>query len=161
MEISISEYDGDGELLVALLEELQDYFVALDPLSRFVRLPEYGESYASDLVKQTNGSQGVIYIAKVKGVAVGLIAGIIEELSEKDRLECVSSKSGTILELVVKEHYRDNKIGSLLTRKIETYFRERDCDVIYVGILEANKRASSFYKSSGYQDRLVTLMKKL
>ena len=159
--IKITKYNGNKIVLIKFLEELRDYIIHIDPLKRFVRLPGYGERYADELIQQVSRQDGIIYIAEVENAPVGMVVGIIEGLSEKDLLECVPSKIGTVLELFVVEKYREKNIGSLLMDQIEKYFKGKNCDVIYVGMLEPNKRAHNFYQKKGYQDRIVNLMKQI
>ncbi len=159
--IKITTYIDERKVLVKFLEDLQDHIIEIDPLKRFVRLPAYGEKYADELIEQVGKQNGVIYFAKDENIRIGMIIGIVEELTEKDLLECVPSKIGTILQLFVKDEYRDKKIGSLLIDKMEEYFHLQECDVIYVGILEPNKIAHDFYQKRGYQDRIINLMKKI
>ncbi|MDP4007593.1 MAG: hypothetical protein Q8P68_00190 [Candidatus Peregrinibacteria bacterium] len=40
--IKIVEYQGEKEILVKFMEDLQDYLVQIDPLKRRRRLPQYG-----------------------------------------------------------------------------------------------------------------------
>ena len=159
--IKIAKYNSQKKILVKFLEELQDHIIQIDPLKRFVRLPNYGEKYADELIEQVNKQNGIIYLAEFENIPVGVIIGIVEELTEKDLLECIPSKIGTILQLFVKDEHRDKKIGSLLMSKMEEYFQEQKCDVVYVGILEPNKRAHDFYQKKGYEDRIIEMMKKI
>ena len=159
--IKITKYDGNKKAFVKFLEDLQDYIIQVDPLKRFVRLPGYGERYADELIEQVSKQNGVIYFAEDENIPVGIIVGIIEELTEKDLLECVPSKIGTILQLIVSEEARGKNIGSLLIKSIEEYFLSQKCDVVYVGVVEPNKRAREFYEKKGYQNRIMTLMKKI
>lgn len=159
--VKITKYKGEKEVLIKFLEELQDHIIEIDPLKRFVRLPGYGEKYANELLERVEKQNGFILFAEVENIPAGVIIGIVEELSEKDLLECVPSKIGTILQLFVKNEYRSKKIGSLLMERAEEYFQQQGCDVIYVGILEPNKKAHDFYQKMGYQDRVIELMKKI
>lgn len=159
--IKITKYNGNKKAFVKFLEDLQDYIIRIDPLKRFVRFPDYGKRYAEELITQVNKQNGVIYFAEDENIPVGVIVGIIEELTEKDLLECVPSKIGTILQLIVSDENRGKNIGSLLINSVEEYFLSQKCDVIYVGVLEPNKRARDFYQKRGYQNRIITLMKKI
>ena len=53
----IIPYQDHKEILVQLIEELQDYLIALDPLKRLRRLPEYGEVYVSNLLNKIDKQQ--------------------------------------------------------------------------------------------------------
>lgn len=160
--IKITEYSNDQKvILVKFLEELQDYIIEIDPLKRFVRQEAYGLRYANELIKQVKDQNGVIYFAEFESIPVGVIVGIVEELTEDDLQECVPSKIGTILQLVINDNYRGKNIGSLLIDKVESYFLSQKCDVSYVAVIEPNKAARNFYEKNGYKDRIITLMKKI
>ncbi len=160
--IKITNYsDKHKAVFIKFLEDLQDHIIQIDPLERFVRLPEYGERYANELLEEVKKNNGVIYFAEHKNIPVGIIIGIVEELTENDLQECVPSKLGTILQLIVDDNHRGKNIGSLLISKMEEYFRSKNCDVSYVGVIEPNKMARDFYHKNGYGDRIITLMKKI
>lgn len=159
--IKIIEYNGNKEVLVNLIEELQDYLVQIDPLQRLRRLPEYGDIYINNTLKKIEQNHGIIYIAEFENIPVGIIAGIIEESSEEEKLECIPSKVGIILELIVSEKYRGKNIGSLLMKQMEEYFQIHKCNIISVDIFEPNKKTHNFYQKLGYQDRLITMIKKI
>lgn len=157
--VKIIEYNEDKTILVKLIEELQDYLVQIDPLKRLRRLPEYGEVYIDNLLKKINEQQGIIFIAEFENIPIGMIAGIIEEFTKNDRIECIPSKPARILELIVSEKYRSNNIGSLLMNKIEEYFQIQGCDIIRVEVFEPNKKTHNFYQKLGYQDRVRDMVK--
>jgi len=159
--IKIIEYKENKAILVKLIEELQDYLVQIDPLKRLRRLPEYGEIYIDNLLKKITEGKGIIYIAEFENIPVGMIAGIIEEFTKNDEIECIPSKPARILELIVLEKYRGKNIGSLLMNKIEEYFKIQNCDIVHVEVFEPNKRTHSFYQKLGYNDRVIDMLKNL
>lgn len=159
--IKIVKYQGNKEILVKFMEDLQDYLVQIDPLKRRRRLPEYGEIYTDNLLKKISENQGIIYIAKLNNIPVGMVAGIIEKYTKHDEIECIPTKQARVIELIVSEKYRGKKIGKLLMDKAEKYFQSQQCDVVFVDVFEPNVIAHDFYKKSGYQDRLITMIKKL
>lgn len=157
--VKIIEYNGDKTILVQLVEELQDYLVQIDPLKRLRRLPEYGKIYADNLLKKITEKKGIIYMAEFENIPVGMIAGIIEEFTKNDEIECISSKPARILELIVSEKYRGKNIGSLLMNKIEEYFQIQGCDIVRVEVFEPNKKTHNFYQKLGYNDRVIDMVK--
>lgn len=160
--ITITKYTDEKKAdFIKLLEELQDHIVAIDPLKRFVRMPEYGERYANELIEQVGRQNGAIIFAERENIALGVIVGIVEELTENDLQECVPAKLGTILQLIVSGNHRGENIGSLLLEQIEKYFISQKCDISYVGVVEPNVRARDFYQKKGYTNRIITLMKKI
>lgn len=159
--IEIKEYKDDKDIVIKFLEELQDHVIQIDPLKRFVRFPKYGEKYANELIEKVSKQNGKIFLAMKKNIPLGMVIGYIDELTERDLLECVSSKIGTIEQLYVSPLSRGQNIGSMLIKEIEEYFKSQSCDVVYVGTLEPNKGARAFYKKSGYKDRVIEMMKKI
>ncbi|MCX6739888.1 MAG: GNAT family N-acetyltransferase [Candidatus Parcubacteria bacterium] len=159
--VKIIKFQDEQEVLIKLIEELQDYLIQLDPLKRLHRLPGYGKSYTANLLKKIENQEGIIYIAEIEGTAIGMIAGIIEKQSPGDELECIPSKAGRILELIVSEKLRGQNIGSLLMQTIEKYFLDQSCDIIRVEVFEPNTNTHNFYKKLEYHDRVIDMVKKI
>ena len=162
MDVTISEYTLDDKpQLVELIDILQDYLADIDPLSRLRRLPGFGEADIEALIKRINRQPGAAYIAWSKQKAVGFIAGIIDDQTSGDLLSEIPSRSGRILELVVREESRRFGIGTLLIRKIEDFFIENRCDIVRVEVFEPNTAAREFYKHEEYHDRVIDMVKPL
>ncbi|MEM9546373.1 MAG: GNAT family N-acetyltransferase [Bacteroidota bacterium] len=160
-KVEIKVYAGNRKALVRLLENQQDHVIMIDPMKRFIRHPAFGESYTSEILEKVNNQNGKIYFAEQEGKPVGVIIGIIDELPERDLLECVPSKMGTIIQLFVEEECRGKNVGTLLIAKIEEHFKSQNCDVVYVGTLESNVHARNFYHKKGYNDRIIEMIKKI
>jgi ribosomal protein S18 acetylase RimI-like enzyme len=73
----------------------------------------------------------------------------------------IPSKSGRILELVVKEACRGQGIGSMLIRRMEDYFRLKGCDIVRVEVFVPNTHAREFYAREQYSNRVIDMVKKL
>lgn len=159
--LKIVEYSGDKESLVNLVEQLQDFLIKIDPLKRLQRSSSYGEIYVNDLLEKIHANEGVIYIAKIDEVNMGMIAGVIETQTKVDKVGHIKSKVGNIIELVVSEEYRGKHVGSALMNTIEEYFRLKRCDTAWVEVFVPNKSAHDFYKKSNYQDRMLGMIKNL
>lgn len=159
--ISIKQFESkDKETLFSLIEELQDYLVQIDPLKRLRRLSGYGEKYANKLFAKIKKGNGIIFIAYVENIPLGFIAGVVEKQDDVDLMECIPTKSGRVLELIVSKKQRGKNIGSLLMEKIEEYFQQQGCDVARVEVFEPNNLASQFYKKLGYNGRVIDMIKK-
>lgn len=159
--IKISEYKKEKGVLIKFMEELQDYLIQIDPMKRMQRLPEYGKLYVANLLEQVKEADGIIYIASHENNPVGMIAGVIQKSSKEDEVESITSTTGGILELIVQKEYRGKNIGSLLMKKMEEYFQNKNCDVICVEVFAPNIKTHDFYEKFGYEDRLVTMIKKI
>lgn len=143
------------------MEHLQDYLISVDTLKRLRRLPAYGGRYTRALISKVKKNKGLILLAYNDRDIAGCIAGIIERQSKDNLLECVPTKVGRVLELVVFEGYRRQGLGGKLMKRMETYFRRNGCDTIRVEVFEPNRKARGFYHRSGYQDRVVDIIKRI
>lgn len=162
MEIVIKEYQpSDKPELIKLMETLQDFIAAIDPLHRLRRFPEYGQLYTEAVLKKINDHSGVIYLAKQTREILGCIVGIIEEQSKEERAGTIQSRSGRILELIVREDCRGKGIGAMLMKKMEDCFRSKGCDIVRVEVFVPNTSAHEFYQRLHYHDRVYDMVKQL
>ena len=162
MEFAIRKYRGsDGATFVRLMEELQDYIVSLDDTKRTRRMPEYGESYTRTTLEKVAKNNGIIYVAETKQHVVGLIVGIIHEQTKEELLELSPCKRGVILELIVKDGYRQKGVGTILMEKMEGHFKQKGCGISGVEVFVPNRNAYSLYRKLGYYDRDIWMTKKL
>ncbi len=160
--ISIREFKpGDKKALFVLEEELQDYLVEIDPLHRLHRLSGYGKKYIESLLKEIKSKNGAIFIADKDNIPFGFIAGIIEAQDQVDLMECIPTKAGRVLDLIVSKKQRGKRTGSLLIKKMEEYFQQQNCDVVRIHVFEPNNPARRFYKKLGYNERIIDIIKKL
>lgn len=49
----------------------------------------------------------------------------------------------------------------MLIQKMETYFKDSDCEYIRVDCFAPNKNAYHFYEKLEYKDRQIEMMKKI
>src|SRR3989344_9501815 len=160
MEFSIREYkDSDREVLVDCMERLQDYVIAVDPLRLVSRAPEFGELYTAWLLGIMKEQDGIIYFAEKEGRVIGCGAGMLPPQSLSEQAGGVPSKNGRVQELYVDAEFRGEGVGQALMQKMEDYFRKMGCDVAVVEVFAPNKNAHTFYKTNGYDERDINLMK--
>ena len=143
------------------MEELLDYMVSIDDLKRMRRMPEYGESYTERTLQNVAKNNGMIYVAETKGRTIGLVVGIINEQTKEELLEMVPLKRGVVLELIVENGYREKGVGTLLMEKMESYFRQKGCNVSAVEVFPLNKNAYRLYSRFGYRERNIWMTKNL
>jgi GNAT superfamily N-acetyltransferase len=149
-------------LLESLQEELQDHVVGLDPLKRLRRTADYGVVYIGNLLEKIREQNGAIFLAfQDQKEPSGFVAGIIREQDKVTQTETIPSRAGEVLELYVRNDARSTGIGGLLMDRIESYFKEKSCDVIFVDVFKPNNTAHLFYQHQGYADRLISMMKRL
>ena len=153
--------ENDKAGLVECLEGLCDYLVNVDPLKKIRRLPAFGRTYTQSLLKKIVRNNGALYVADDNGEIVGIIAGIVQNVSKLDQLSFASTKYGRVLELFVHPDYRGNHLGKLLVEKMEDHFKQLHCDHLRIEVFEPNKSAHQFYHALGYTDRVIDVIKEL
>lgn len=158
----IIEYDSKyDEQIKDLLVELQNYLVDIDNWHTQILKPEYRENMFKLDMEKVRKQNGKIYLYIEDNVAIGIIIGIIEEKDEIDKLTNDCAKTGSILELVVKNDIRGNGIGKLLLGKIEQFFKDVDCKRINIEVFGPNKKGLNFYEKNGYITRDIIVSKKI
>lgn len=158
----IVEYDSKyDEQIKDLLVELQNYLVDIDNWHTQILKPEYRENMFKLDMEKVKKQNGKIYLYIEDNVAIGIIIGIIEEKDEIDKLTNDCAKTGSILELVVKNDIRGNGIGKLLLGKIEQFFKDVDCKRINIEVFGPNKKGLNFYEKNGYVTRDIIVSKKI
>ena len=158
----IIEYDSKyDEQIKDLLVELQNYLVDIDNWHTQILKPEYRENMFKLDMEKVRKQNGKIYLYIENNVAIGIIIGIIEEKDEIDKLTNDCAKTGSILELVVKNDIRGNGIGKLLLGKIEQFIKDVDCKRINIEVFGPNKKGLNFYEKNGYITRDIIVSKKI
>ncbi len=158
--MEIREYKKENfKDLVKCMEELQDYFVKIDPLKRGIRKPGYGKNYVLNLLKDVNKNKGIIYLAFDKTKLVGCIVGNIKNSTKEQELTCIKTKNGRILELVIFPEYRGKGLSNRLMKKMEDYLIKEKCNVIKIEVMVCNEIAHNLYKKHNYQDRSIDMIK--
>ncbi len=160
--MKIIEYNSMyNEQIKDLLVELQNYLIDIDDWHTQVMLPEYREESFKMDIKKVNTQEGKIFLAVENNLIVGLIMGIVQEKDEIDRLTNDCAKTGTVIELIVKDSIRGNGIGKLLLEEIEKYFENIKCKRISIEVFGPNKKGLNFYEKNGYIPRDIIVSKKL
>lgn len=158
--MKIREYKSeDRNTIVNLFEDYLNYFTTIDPLKRSIHPHGANEAFTKRMIRETEKKDGVIYIAEENAQIVGFIAGIIQRQTKEDLLETLPSTPGRVTELYVKPEYRGKQVGKALMQKIEAFLRKKSCDVVIIEVFQPNKNAHEFYKSLGYSDRVIDLLK--
>ena len=147
----IIEYDMQyDEQIKDLLVELQNYLIDIDDWHTQVMLPEYRENSFKMDMKKIEKQNGKIYLAIENDIVIGLIMGVVEVKDEIDKLTNDCAKTGSVIELIVKNNIRGNGIGKSLLEKIEEYFKSINCKRINIEVFGPNKKGLNFYKKNDY-----------
>ena len=153
-----SKYD---EQIKDLLVELQNYLIDIDDWHTQVLLPEYREKIFEIDMNKVRKQNGKIYLFLENDTVIGLIIGIVEEKDEIDVLTNDCAKTGSVLELVVKNNVHGNGIGKTLLEKIEEYFKSINCKRINIEVFGPNKKGLNFYEKNDYIIRDMIVSKKI
>ena len=151
----IIEYDSQYD------EQLQNYLIDIDDWHTQVMLPEYRESNFKMDIEKVKKQDGKIFLAIKNNIVIGLVIGIVEEKDEIDKLTNDCAKTGSVIELIVKNNIRGNGIGKTLLEKIEEYFKSIDCKRINIEVFGPNKKGLNFYKKNDYIIRDIIVSKKI
>lgn len=158
----IIEYDKKyDEQIKDLLVELQNYLIDIDNWHTQVLLPEYRENIFKIDINKVRKQNGKIYLSVENNVVNGLIIGIVEEKDEIDKLTNDCAKTGSVLELIVKNDIRGNGIGKSLLEKIEDYFKSISCKRINIEVFGPNKKGLNFYEKNDYIIRDIIVSKRI
>ena len=144
-----------------LLVELEEYIVSIDKDELDQVHPEYREKMALVDLKTVKENEGICYLAIDNDNVVGLIMGCIFPYDEYDYLDYKCPRRGEITELIVTQKVRSNGVGKLLMNKMETYFKEKGCEYVFVEVFGYNDNAFNFYSKDGYHNRMYHMIKKI
>ncbi len=158
----IIEYDMQyDEQIKDLLVELQNYLIDIDDWHTQVMLPEYRENSFKMDMKKIEKQNGKIYLEIENDIVIGLIMGVVEVKDEIDKLTNDCAKTGSVIELIVKNNIRGNGIGKSLLEKIEEYFKSINCKRINIEVFGPNKKGLNFYKKNDYITRDIIVSKRI
>lgn len=158
----IIEYDMQyDEQIKDLLVELQNYLIDIDDWHTQVMLPEYRENSFKMDMKKIEKQNGKIYLAIENDIVIGLIMGVVEVKDGIDKLTNDCAKTGSVIELIVKNNIRGNGIGKSLLEKIEEYFKSINCKRINIEVFGPNKKGLNFYKKNDYITRDIIVSKRI
>lgn len=144
-----------------LLVDLQKYVISIDKYNLNIISKDYREKYFEFMLDDCKANQGKVFVALDRNRVVGMVAGFVQEYDERDRLEYSCPKKGIVAELIVDKHCRAKGVGTQLLKQIENYFKSINCEFVQIDVFAYNDNAKKFYYKNGYEDRMVTVFKKL
>jgi len=121
---------------------------------------KYRDGYFEKTYEQVVNGDGKIFLCVENGKAIGMIAGQVRKYDESDRLDYTCPKMGVIEELIVSKNARASGIGGKLLVEMENYFKSINCEFIMLDVFAYNENARGFYERNGYQERMITLIKR-
>ena len=87
--------------------------------------------------------------------------GVVEEKDEIDKLTNDCAKTGSVIELIVRNNIRGNGIGKILLDKIENYFKSINCKRVNIEVFGPNKKGLNFYEKNDYIIRDMIVSKRI
>ena len=160
--MNIREYNhNDIGQIKNLLVQLQDYIIKMDKYNLNILSPKYREEYFEYMLNDCISNEGKIFVAEYENKIAGFVAGFVQNYDERDKLDYACPKKGIVSELVVDQNFRNDGIGGLLLDKIENYFKNIKCEFIQIDVFVYNQVAEHFYKKKGYENRMLTMFKKV
>lgn len=160
--MNIREYNqNDIGQIKNLLVQLQDYIIKMDKYNLNILSPKYREEYFEYMLNDCISNEGKIFVAEYENKIAGFVAGFVQNYDERDKLDYACPKKGIVSELVVDQNFRNDGIGGLLLDKIENYFKNIKCEFIQIDVFAYTQVAEHFYKKKGYENRMLTMFKKV
>jgi len=156
----IREYkDSNKESVIHFLENQLDELNVCDPFDR-KRKEGYGEHSLTNLLEQ-NKEKGKIFIAKVDGKTVGYISGWVKLIKKFEYQTGGPTVNGMFDNIYVLPEYRNQGIAKALINKLEKYFKENNCELIWLNVFSKNEKAVKMYYDLGYTPSSTTFIKRL
>ena len=140
---------------------MQKYIIEIDKYNLNIISQDYREKYFEFMLDDCKDNQGKTFVAIDRNKVVGFVSGFVQEYDERDKLDYSCPKKGIVAELIVDKNCRANGIGTELLKYIENYFKSIDCEFVQIDVFAYNEHAKKFYYKNGYEDRMVTVFKKL
>lgn len=144
-----------------LLVELQEFIVEIDNFKLNILSKDYREKYFEYMLKDCEGKQGKVFVATIGNKVVGMIAGFVQNYDGRDELDYSCPKKGIVAELIVSNNSRCGGVGTKLLNEMENYFKSINCKYCQIDVFAQNENAKKFYYKNGFQDRMLTLFKKI
>jgi len=148
MDVTLgSTSPDDYEAICEVLDEV--YALHREALPHIFRKPEGPVRERADILEQVAGGINMgLFVAEASGEMVGVLQVLMCE-SPPERHQ-VPRYYASIDDLVVRKSWRRRGVGRALMTRAEQWARERDLEVIELGVWEFNDDAIRFYEQLGY-----------
>ena len=149
--------ESDKRGLEKCIVELQEFERKLQPDFR-TKGSVIAVAYRKYLVKKIKNMHGKIFVAEVNKKISGFAAILLENQTSP----CMKiKKNAYIIDLVVLSKDRKSGVGSALLKRAEKFALDAGVSNIFLDVMFNNKLALSFYNNHGFENRGITLLKKL
>ena len=145
-------------------DQLRSCVVALQEFERGLEpaLPkgeEMADAYLAFLLERCSGTSGRVFVAEVDQAVVGFV-GVLAKVAPEEPDED-QTPYAYISDLVVLPAYRRRAIGRALLDQAEGFARSSGARILRVGVLAKNQTAGRLYRSIGFTNYQVQLIKRL
>jgi diamine N-acetyltransferase len=162
MTIIIRKFESKDTVQIAdLMETFDRYIQSLDETKRTIYQEGSAQYFTNKMINLTQEKQGVIYVACNGNKIIGFISGHKENQDDDEQMETIPANPGIVEELFVSKEYRGQRIGKNLLEKMENYLKTQGCDIVKLSVFAPNISSRKFYKYFGYEERIVSLLKKI
>lgn len=160
--MEIYEFDNQyDENVKDLLVDLQKYVISIDKYNLNIISSDYRDKYFQYMLNDCIQGEGKVFVAIENDLCLGMIAGYVQKYGNRDKLDYLCPKKGIVSELIVSTNARNKGIGNKLLSKMENYFKSINCEYIQLDVFAYNSNAISFYNKNGYENRMITMFKKV
>ena len=152
---------ADRPFLISCLEGEQDHMIGLDPFHDLHRKKSYGEAWARWHLSKVRKHRGRIFIAEASGTPVGFASCLIRTQDNLENLEYRPLKWGGLTGVFVVPDARGSGVGRSLIRSVELYLAGKGRNRVSLTVFAPNERAHHLYRSLGFQDGYIRMVKKV
>ena len=162
MSIGFREYEEkDKNTLLGFVNKLEEFVKDIDPMRRVKNLPGFSDLSLDELLENVKKHHGKILFAEENGKAIGCVVGVIWEQTKKNKLEIGPHKIGEVFILYLEKSYRGKGLGKKLYQEIVKYFKENECDSVWLSVFAPNTHAHNLYKKLGFVEREIAMLKEI
>jgi ribosomal protein S18 acetylase RimI-like enzyme len=147
----------DRAALETCLVELQQYERTLSPYL-LPATDDVIKPYTDELLRNCERQRGMIYLAEAGDVVAGFVAVYVYQ--DEDILSSLREYP-YVSDIVVMPAYRGQGVGQALLAHAEAHARQLGYRELAIQVLANNQTALKSYHRFGFEDVLVTLLKRL
>jgi ribosomal protein S18 acetylase RimI-like enzyme len=139
------------------LGELLDFCKAIDPLTASGK--PVATKYLKHLLAECTATDGKIFVAETDNRVIGMVCIFARVPSKAPDEE--AHEYAYVSDLVVLASDRNKGLGRALLRRAEEYAQMQGARLLRIGVHAPNKVARDLYIDEGFQERIVSLQKRL
>lgn len=148
---------GDAEAVEQCITELQDAERRLE--ADRVEGQAIAQRYRLDLLRSCEEKTGQLSVAEDQGVVIGLVCAWLER--EPETYLSTLTEYAYISDIVVLPAYRGHGVGRALLRQAERFATAHGAEILRINVLARNTPAAGLYRTVGFREYEVTLIKSL